>query len=127
MARYGMDYGRDRHSGRYDFEAGYRGPYGYGGMRSDGWGADWRDFPGEGGWHGERTPGYPETGYDAGYRTAHDGWGARPHVERLRSPPARPWLRRRLRRPGPGLRRGRPRRGQGRGTRRGTRACGPPT
>ena len=62
MARYGMDYGRWSGGDRYDrdrgfqgrergFESGYGGGYGnYGGMRSDGWGTDWRNFPGESGW-----------------------------------------------------------------------------
>lgn len=68
MARYGMDY-RGRDSGRYDQGWGRRegGQQGYGGMRSDGWGSHWRDFPGESGWFGEASPGY-EAPYDDGYR-----------------------------------------------------------
>jgi CBS domain-containing protein len=55
MARYGADY--DREFGR---DRGMRGRE-MGGMRSDGWGSDWREFEGEEGWYGGR-------GYDRGFR-----------------------------------------------------------
>ncbi|MGI9189654.1 MAG: CBS domain-containing protein [Longimicrobiaceae bacterium] len=61
MARYPRDYqpyDRDFRGGpprrrRYGYDSGY------GGMRSDARPRSWRDFPGEGGWYGER-PGYPD-------------------------------------------------------------------
>lgn len=86
MARYGMDYGRWGGSDRYDrdrgfqgrdrgFEGGYGGYGSYGGMRSDGWGSDWRNYPGESGWFGEASPGYQSGSYDAGYGAApRRGW-----------------------------------------------------
>ena len=74
MARYGMDYGRwgggdryDRQQGNQSWDRGYEGG-GYGGMRSDGWGSDWRSYPGESGWFGEASPGYSAGAYDSGYR-----------------------------------------------------------
>jgi CBS domain-containing protein len=76
MARYGMDYGRWGGNERYDREQGFQGRDrgfetggygGYGGMRSDGWGSDWRNFPGESGWFGEASPGYQSGSYDSGY------------------------------------------------------------
>lgn len=68
MARYGTDY-RGWNAERYDRGWGRRegGQQGYGGMRSDGWGSHWRDFPGESGWFGEASPGY-QAPYDEGYR-----------------------------------------------------------
>ena len=74
MARYGMDYGRWGGGDRYDRQQGYQGwdrgyeGGGYGGMRSDGWGSDWRSYPGESGWFGEASPGYSAGAYDTGYR-----------------------------------------------------------
>lgn len=87
MARYGMDYGRwggsryDREQGFYGRDRGFEpGGYGgYGGMRSDAWGTDWRNFPGESGWFGEATPGYQADSYDSGFggsfRRGYEGEG----------------------------------------------------
>lgn len=68
MARYGSDH-RGWETNRYDRGWGRPegGQPGYGGMRSDGWGSNWRDFPGEEGWFGEASPGY-EGPYDDGFR-----------------------------------------------------------
>ena len=68
MARYGSDH-RGWEANRYDRGWGGQesGQPGYGGMRSDGWGSSWREFPGEDGWYGEASPGY-EAPYDDGFR-----------------------------------------------------------
>jgi CBS domain-containing protein len=75
MSRYGFDYGRWGGGERYDREQsfqgrdrGYNPAMGYGGMRSDGWGSNWRNYPGESGWFGEASPGYQSGFYDSGYR-----------------------------------------------------------
>jgi CBS domain-containing protein len=67
MARY------DREFGGYgrDFGRWRQGPQ-YGGMRSDGWGSDWRSFPGEEGWLGEGYEGMPNSGYDQPFRGDRD-------------------------------------------------------
>ncbi|MQA89294.1 MAG: CBS domain-containing protein [Gemmatimonas sp.] len=61
---YGRDYGRWQPPGAA-----------IGGMRSDGWGSDWRDFPGEEGWYGEGYAGMPNAGYDQPNRA--DEWEIR--------------------------------------------------
>lgn len=103
MARYGRDLDRGRAGGyregrnrsRYEtdyrsagahpsFRGGIGGPNAdrdgyYGGMRSDAYGSNWDDFPGEQGWFGAGYAGYPSvepTSMDMGYERYGTDMGA---------------------------------------------------
>jgi CBS-domain-containing membrane protein len=88
MNRYGTDNGFG--TGSADFRGGYYGRQGYGGrggnqdsygpayggMRSDAYGTDWNDFPGEQGWYGAGYAGYPGGEPRGGSDMGYGGYGA---------------------------------------------------